>query len=203
MKITDQVIEEVDEQMTITSLRNQQDIRPTAQSLFTHPAASDPVDVPGRVPPPAYNRFISAQVHDEDSALFPPGGVDALLLSSSAPAGRPMSSSHMPETMSEFDTKQFGSQETEKSLNIDELETSEQPSDEFERLRQEREASRAARQKEKLARSISTQQGLVNQLELQEMLAEALSAQPPTESGESTPTTAEARKTDAIFEQNL
>lgn len=75
MKITDQVIEEVDEQMTITSMRNKEEPRPTAQSLFTSPLpSSDPVDVPGRVPP-SYSRFYSAQVHEDqdDLSLFPPG----------------------------------------------------------------------------------------------------------------------------------
>src|SRR5690349_21623727 len=61
MKISDQVIEEVDEQMTITSMRNKEDPRPTAQSIFSNiPSPSAPVDVPGRVPPPpAYERFHS------------------------------------------------------------------------------------------------------------------------------------------------
>lgn len=43
MKISDQVIEEVDEQMTITSMRAPEN-RPTAASLF--PPTSQPVDVP-------------------------------------------------------------------------------------------------------------------------------------------------------------
>lgn len=50
MRIADQVIEEVDEQMTITSNRGH-DVRPTAQSLFASnngkiPARSAPIDVP-------------------------------------------------------------------------------------------------------------------------------------------------------------
>ena len=185
MKISDQVIEEVDEQMTITSMRNKEDPRPTAQSLFAQP--SSPVDVPGRVPPPAYERFISAQVHDESqSPFFPPGGVEDLL-SSSAPAGNrmPSGSSLMPETMQQFDPKQFGSQD---SAQEEELDSTTMPPDDFERLRQEREAARNARQKEKMARSISTQQGLVNQIELQELLSEALTNNPRSTSGNSSPT---------------
>lgn len=189
MKITDQVIEEVDEQMTITSMRNKEDPRPTAQSIFSHlPPSSDPVDVPGRVPPP-YERYYSAQVHgEENSALFPPNGVDDLL-SSSAPAGKlPTSSSHLPDTMTQFDPKQFGSQESEKSVNPEELDSTQiLPGDDFEKLRQEREAARIARQKEKMARSISTQQGLVNQIELQELLTDAL-LKPQSASGSSSPT---------------
>lgn len=190
MKITDQVIEEVDEQMTITSMRNKDEPRPTAQSIFSQiPPHSDPVDVPGRVPPP-YQRFHSAIVHgDENSALFPPGGVDELL-STSAPTGKlpTPSSSIIPETMPDFDPKKFGSQESEKSGNIEELDNAEvMPGDDFEKLRQEREAERQARQKEKMARSISAQQGMVNQIELQELLSEAFTRK-PTGSGASSPT---------------
>lgn len=194
MKITDQVIEEVDEQLTITSLRNRDDPRPTAQSLFQPiPSPSDPVDVPGRVPPP-YSRFHSAQVHgaDENSALFPPGGVEDLL-GTSAPTGKVPSSSYLPESMQEFDPKKFGSQESEKSgANVEELDSTEVPNaDDFEKLRQEREAARLVRQMEKMAKSISTQQDLVNQIELQELLTEALT-KPQSASGETSPT-AEAK----------
>lgn len=73
MKIADQVIEEVDEQMTITSMRGQE-MKPTAQSVFAHhPPMSEPVDVPGRVP---YFRTRSAMPETDNKDLFPPGGVD-------------------------------------------------------------------------------------------------------------------------------
>lgn len=188
MKISDQIIEEVDEQITITSMRNKEEPRPTAQSIFAQtPTPTEPVDVPGRVPP--YHRFHSAQVHgmDENSALFPPGGVEDLL-SSSAPTGvLPTSSSHLPNTLSEFDPKQFGSQESEKSVNEEELDSNQiLPGDDFEKLRQEREQGRIARHKEKLARSISAQKGIVNQIELQELLTEALN-KPQSASGTSSP----------------
>lgn len=186
MKIADQVIEEVDEQMTITSMRNKDDNRPTAQSIFSQNVPSDPVDVPGRVPPPSYSRFHSVQVHGEDSALFPPGGVEDLL-SSSAPADNkmPTSSSHLPDTMPEFDPKQFGSQQSKGSAP-EEIDST--AGDDFERLRQEREAARTARQKEKMAASIATQQSMVNQIELQELLSEALMKPPESASGHSSPT---------------
>lgn len=186
MKISDQVIEEVDEQMTITSMRNKDDIRPTAQSIFSQNVPSDPVDVPGRVPPPSYNRFHSVQVHGEDSSLFPPGGVDDLL-SSSAPVDNkmPTSSSHLPDTMTQFDPKQFGSQQSKGSAT-EEIDATH--NDDFERLRQEREAARTARQKEKMAASIATQQSMVNQIELQELLSEALMKPPDSASGHSSPT---------------
>jgi len=43
------VIEEVDEQMTLTSLKQSNDSRPHVQSIFAQgpPPPSDPVDVPG------------------------------------------------------------------------------------------------------------------------------------------------------------
>lgn len=188
MKIADQVIEEVDEQMTITSMRNKDDNRPTAQSIFSQNVPSDPVDVPGRVPPPSYSRFHSVQVHGEDSSLFPPGGVDDLL-SSSAPAGNkmPTSSSHLPDNMSQFDPAQFGSQQSREST-AEEIDTTALAGDDFERLRQEREAARTARQKEKMAASIATQQSMVNQIELQELLSEALMKPPESVSGNSSPT---------------
>jgi bestrophin, other len=191
MKITDQVIEEVDEQMTITSLRNKDEPRPTAQSIFQPMPSSDPVDVPGRVPPP-YSRFHSAQVHgaDENSALFPPGGIEDLL-STSAPTGKmPTSSIYLPETMPDFDPKKFGSQESERSAaNGEELDSMDvQNADDFEKLRQEREAARVVRQMEKMAKSVATQQDFVNQIELQELLTDALT-KAPSGSGETTPTT--------------
>jgi len=52
------VIEEVDEQMTLTSLRQSNESRPHVQSIFTQgpPPPSDPVDVPGVAQ--SYNREI-------------------------------------------------------------------------------------------------------------------------------------------------
>ncbi|XP_016950329.1 bestrophin-2 isoform X1 [Drosophila biarmipes] len=94
LRITQQVIEEVDEQATITSMRAN-DPRPNVMDIFAAgsssgaapsgplqppPAHSEPVDIPAR--PPSYNRAQSQY----EPTLFPPGGVDALL-STSAPAG--------------------------------------------------------------------------------------------------------------------
>lgn len=190
MKISDQVIEEVDEQMTITSMKKEEP-KPSAQSLFAPHTASNPVDVPSR--PPPYNRFVSAQVMEDNSSFFPPGGVDDFLSTSAPPGNLPTSSSHQPNTMSEFDPKQFESQTSKPDdVEAEELDST-NADDEFERLRQERENARLQRHKEKLARSISAQQGIVNQIELQELLTDALAKNPPrTESGDSTPTTQEA-----------
>ncbi|XP_018579267.1 bestrophin-4 isoform X2 [Anoplophora glabripennis] len=45
-RIADQVIEEVDEQTTITSQRSAKESRPTVMNLFGPPPASDPINVP-------------------------------------------------------------------------------------------------------------------------------------------------------------
>lgn len=190
MKISDQVIEEVDEQMTITSLRRPEEPRPTAESIFGASPPTDPIEIPGRVAPPTYSRFVSEQVpagFENDPSLLPPGGVEDLL-SSSAPATKmPIPSSAATGEGMRKDPK-FGSQDSgEMAEEEEELDSSQFPPDEFERLRQERETARAERQKEKLARSISTQQGLVQQIEMQEKLTEALT-KPQSTSGASSPT---------------
>lgn len=85
MRITDQVIEEVDEQMTIQSQRGNES-RPTAQSLFANydekeSVRSDPIDVPrsfnransDAIPGHTYmfpnHALFSSSAPDEDSSL--------------------------------------------------------------------------------------------------------------------------------------
>ncbi|KAI4464113.1 bestrophin [Holotrichia oblita] len=46
MRITDQVIEEVDEQLTITSQKNANEPRPSVMNIFSPPPPSDPISVP-------------------------------------------------------------------------------------------------------------------------------------------------------------
>ncbi|XP_033149947.1 bestrophin-2 isoform X4 [Drosophila busckii] len=96
MRITQEVIEEVDEQATITSTRPSEP-RPNVMDIFgtgaplqppppTNAAAStprsQPMDIPRRSP--QYERAQSQ--YESGPQLFPPGGVEALL-STSAPAG--------------------------------------------------------------------------------------------------------------------
>lgn len=85
MRITDQVIEEVDEQMTIQSQRGH-DIRPTAQSLFAtydeKPTRSDPIDVPSTTSKPYLRTNSEAQ--PEQAYMFPNNAV----YSASAPEER-------------------------------------------------------------------------------------------------------------------
>ncbi|XP_050080284.1 bestrophin-4 isoform X2 [Anopheles maculipalpis] len=84
MRITDQVIEEVDEQLTITSMQGNNDSRPTAASLFEHgpPKPSEPVDVPQQ----SYNRTQSSVAHGFHSQLTPPA--DTMLSASAPETGR-------------------------------------------------------------------------------------------------------------------
>lgn len=87
MRITDQVIEEVDEQMTITSQR-QQEARPTAQSLFQGMTPTQPVNVPTTSNRTSndYNRTQSFAVnHHSDPFTFP---TSPDYVSSSAPASQ-------------------------------------------------------------------------------------------------------------------
>ena len=154
MRITDQVIEEVDEQNTITSMAKN-DPRPTAQSIFQQgpPKASDPVDVPGNN---SYNRTQS-EVHPQDqSFLFPSGGVDSLL-STSAPGGR-FEPAYVPELHDYKGEEHMGSQETQKAFEELDNVTAADEADDFERLRIAREKERLEKTKFKLVRSISIQE---------------------------------------------
>lgn len=88
-RIADQVIEEVDEQLTIQSIRGQEK-RPTAQSIFASnnekiPIRSSPIDVPGshhnNENKISYERIQSVQASDHQPYLFPSNEV----FSTSAP----------------------------------------------------------------------------------------------------------------------
>lgn len=85
MRIADQVIEEVDEQLTIQSNRGH-DKRPTAQSLFASsnekmPVRSAPIDVPGSHHSNSYEHVQSIMQSEHQPYLFPNNAV----FSSSAP----------------------------------------------------------------------------------------------------------------------
>lgn len=87
MRIADQVIEEVDEQLTITSNRGHNEKRPTAQSLFASnneklPARSQPIDVPhSHRNNIEYERVQSVMQPEHTPYLFP----NDTIFSSSAP----------------------------------------------------------------------------------------------------------------------
>ncbi|XP_055378516.1 bestrophin-4 isoform X2 [Condylostylus longicornis] len=164
MRIADQVIEEVDEQLTITSQRHDPN-KPHVQDIFGGlPPPSKPVDVPISKTP----QYIRTQSHGGDIAMhsfyFPPGGVDALLSTSAPPRDDLILGKASPLAESEgslFQSGEIGSKETvedmdNKSITNDPAESME-IDDDFERLRLAREKERIERQKQKIARSISTQ----------------------------------------------
>lgn len=93
MKITDQVIEEVDEQMTITSMRAPEQ-RPTAQSLFMPSNGPPPPSHPVMVPTTTrsaigYTRTQSAVSNAGEPFTYPIAGGDGDtgFISTSAPPG--------------------------------------------------------------------------------------------------------------------
>ncbi|XP_037949252.1 bestrophin homolog 18-like isoform X2 [Teleopsis dalmanni] len=175
IRITDQVIEEVDEQATITSQRNADTIRPNVRDIFGQASTSarsqqrsEPMDIP-QPRPTSYMRTQSQY----EPTLFPPGGVDALL-STSAPVGE---SPHLVQTEPNSPTgestkslfnrsnKDRGSRETVgdmdvKSVNDIVSAVEQDEGDDFEKLKAAREKERLERQKLKLARTISTAPGV-------------------------------------------
>lgn len=102
MKITHQVIEEVDEQMTITSMRPTEP-RATAQSLFAAgpPPASHPVDVPV-TSRQTYSRTHSALAYPECPFTFQVNDSDTFI-SASAPTTTHMQGPNMVYDI-DFDT---------------------------------------------------------------------------------------------------
>nr|XP_036674770.1 bestrophin-2-like isoform X4 [Drosophila suzukii] len=185
LRITQQVIEEVDEQATITSMRASEP-RPTVMDIFAPtsssgagpsvplqppPAHSDPVDIPAR--PPSYNRAQSQY----EPTLFPPGGVDALLSTSAPAGGSPLllsnaatapSSPVGESSKSLYDPQKAASRETVENMDLrssnDLLAAAaaqvEDEGDDFDKLKAAREKEKLMRQQKNLARTISTAPGM-------------------------------------------
>ncbi|XP_043651200.1 bestrophin-2 isoform X4 [Drosophila teissieri] len=184
LRITQQVIEEVDEQATITSMRASEP-RPNVMDIFAQtssgagtsgplqppPAHSEPVDIPSR--PPSYNRAQSQY----EPTLYPPGGVDALLSTSAPAGGSPLllsnaatapSSPVGESSKSLYDPQKAASRETVENMDLrsstDLLgHPAAQPEDEgddFDKLKAEREKEKLMRQQKNLARTISTAPGM-------------------------------------------
>ncbi|XP_016950332.1 bestrophin-2 isoform X4 [Drosophila biarmipes] len=185
LRITQQVIEEVDEQATITSMRAN-DPRPNVMDIFAAgsssgaapsgplqppPAHSEPVDIPAR--PPSYNRAQSQY----EPTLFPPGGVDALLSTSAPAGGSPLllsnaatapSSPVGESSKSLYDPQKTASRETVENMDLrsssDLLANAaaqlEDEGDDFDKLKAAREKEKLMRQQKNLARTISTAPGM-------------------------------------------
>ncbi|XP_036324154.1 bestrophin-1 isoform X5 [Rhagoletis pomonella] len=177
IRITDQVIEEVDEQTTITSQRANDQVRPNVRDIFlqdlnnqSSSAAqrSVPMDIPPR--PASYMRTQSTY----EPTLFPPGGVEALLSTSAPTNGSPRMVQTVPNspvadpssTKSLFDqqiNQEKGSCETVDDMEI--KSTTDAPGgddegDDFDKLKAAREKERMQRQQQKLARTISAAPGV-------------------------------------------
>lgn len=170
MRITDQVIEEVDEQLTITSVKPP-DMRPNVINIFQNPGSStsssglpqsQPITIP-KQPSEPYIRTQSEMTHFGEMNFFPPGGIDAML-SASAPTGSDiplLPRSHLPDHIDQ--TKSAESlishkNEEKPSEILEEVIGNIQPEDEFEKLRLQREQEKLERAKQKLTRTVSIQQ---------------------------------------------
>lgn len=170
-RITDQVIEEVDEQMTITSMR--QETRPTAQDLFSQgpitpaaptqstsgpPPASQPVDVPMRnlgAPSTNYHRGHSTVGNQLNERWEGQGNDDFVSCSAPTTNFRPPT----PQGYDEFDRQREGMDQSGSAAMGTSEQGNPEDADDFEKLRLARERERSERQRLNIARTISTTQG--------------------------------------------
>ncbi|XP_055299665.1 bestrophin-4 isoform X2 [Sitodiplosis mosellana] len=164
MRIADQVIEEVDEQMTITSNRGH-DSRPTAQSLFAPnnekiPTRSQPIDVPGSNRNNIeYERVQSVMQQEHQPYLFPS---DAFFSSSAPEEGVniPLPKICVEKSVEFKKRTPTGSTDKLAEEDVDCTTANDNPTDDdFEQLRLAREKERLEKQKQKIARTISHQTG--------------------------------------------
>ncbi|XP_059060012.1 bestrophin-4 isoform X3 [Achroia grisella] len=160
MKIANEVIEEVDEQTTITSMGKRSDNRPTAMSLFQKAAVpSEPVNVPSRNSNHSSNTRLSTSAPTNWSRVVNEAGdkspaAQSLTTQPSFPSigdeSRPRLDSDVGPSLSAA-----GSQTL-----LDEADGGDDPDmDDFDRLRSIREQERRDKYLQKLmARSVSAQQ---------------------------------------------
>ncbi|CAB3228351.1 unnamed protein product [Arctia plantaginis] len=162
MKIANEIIEEVDEQATITSMGKRPENRPTAMSLFQKPPVpSEPVNVPSR-----NSNVNSNNSHTRLSSSAPtPWGAkprEAGDLSPTAQSLTTQDSFNLPNARSRLDSdvgpslSAAGSQTLLDEVDGDGADTD---MDDFDRLRSTREQHRREKYLQKLmARSVSAQQ---------------------------------------------
>ncbi|KAM3968234.1 LOW QUALITY PROTEIN: bestrophin-4 [Aphomia sociella] len=180
MKIANEVIEEVDEQATITSMGKRPENRPTAMSVFAKASVpSEPVDVPSRISNHSSNTRLSTSAptnwsrsHVNEAGDKSPAA-QSLNTQPSFPSidddGRPRLDSDVGPSLSAA-----GSQTL-----LDEADGGEDM-DDFDRLRSTRDAQRREKYLQKLmARSVSAQQPtgsmeiIDNDLLLEDLLAQS------------------------------
>ncbi|XP_063530473.1 uncharacterized protein LOC134741571 isoform X5 [Cydia strobilella] len=181
-KIANEVIEEVDEQATITSMAKRPENRPTAQSLFAQgpPPPSEPVDVPSRNSYVKINRQLSSSAPTQWAA--PASASPAATLSTqpsfvSEPEPRARLDSDVGPSLSAAGSQTL-LDETDGDGDGDGEDGDD--SDSFDRLRAARSAARRDKHLQKmLARSVSAQQpvGSIEILDNEILLVELLAAQ--------------------------
>ncbi|XP_063379731.1 uncharacterized protein LOC134666480 isoform X5 [Cydia fagiglandana] len=174
MKIANEVIEEVDEQATITSMAKRPENRPTAQSLFAQgpPPPSEPVNVPYRNSYVKNNSQLSSSAPTQWAAPAP--GSPAATLST-----QPSFVSE-PEPRARLDSDVGPSLSAAGSQTLLDETDGDGEEDSFSRLRAAREAARRDKYLQKLlARSVSAQQpvGSIEILDNEILLVELLDAQ--------------------------
>ncbi|XP_022829151.1 bestrophin homolog 22 isoform X4 [Spodoptera litura] len=195
MKIANDIIEEVDEQATITSMGKRPDTRPTAMSLFTQapPTPSDPVDVPVRNSNKANSNSRLSSSAPNPYAVRPSEGGD---LSPAAQSLNTQDSFVLPEERPRLDSDVGPSLSAAGSQTLlDEADGGEDPElDDFDRLRSIREQHRREKYLQKLmARSISAQQRtgstelMDNDLLLEDLLSQSAAAQKKEEKSKNDP----------------
>ncbi|XP_063636250.1 uncharacterized protein LOC134806802 isoform X5 [Cydia splendana] len=174
MKIANEVIEEVDEQATITSMAKRPENRPTAQSLFAQgpPPPSEPVNVPSRNSYVKNNGQLSSSAPTQWAA---PGSPAATLSTQPSFVSEPE-----PRARLDSDVGPSLSAAGSQTL-LDETDgDGDGDDDSFSRLRAAREAARRDKYLQKmLARSVSAQQpvGSIEILDNEILLVELLDAQ--------------------------
>ncbi|XP_045459613.1 bestrophin-4-like [Melitaea cinxia] len=161
MKIANEVIEEVDEQATITSMGKRPDNRPTAMSLFAQgpPAPSEPMNVPSR-----NSNYSSKDTRLSTSAPLPwaRGGDGSAGEVECSPTAKSLSTQPsfpgMERPRLDSDVGPSLSAAGSQTL-MDEVDGGDDDMDDFDRLRSSREQHRREKYLQKLmARSVSAQQ---------------------------------------------
>lgn len=193
MKITDQVIMEVDEQMTIQSQKH--DFRPTAKSVFENAPQTAPIDS-ANTGQPSYHRAFSTGLPVDHNAVLSPGGIETLL-SVSAPLGDNVSANEFTPILDPSNRVSYGSQDSQEEPS-EPLDYNLQ-ADDFELLKARREQEKIDKQKDLLARTISTQPAPISTPLDTDKLIENLAAlsseqmqqQPPKGSSPPPPSTAD------------
>ncbi|XP_026472227.1 bestrophin-4-like isoform X2 [Ctenocephalides felis] len=166
MRIADQVIEEVDEQLTITS--KGPEYRPSVVGMFSNTIGPPPPSDP--VPVPKGSSYIRTQSETAPQNMGYAAGTDGMF-STSAPA-----QAHIGAGVSLTDFE--GITPTEQQDDTTSLRSNKSTKDEnFERLKQRREQERQERMMKKFARSISAQQGVAeNLMDNEAMLMEIINS---------------------------